>query len=144
MKLISFSLIALVAVGSGLAQPSFVGPAPVPTVVRDESLRRAAYHARINEVLTWRASLAKPEDPATLGLSEIGAKLALRQDAAACSARLIELMKTPAADMFWMFPVTCISYLGRDQLTPEAKAAVREAWRTYMPLRGDTENHWAM
>ena len=27
---------------------------------------------------------------------------------------------------------------------PAAKAAVREAWRTYMPLRGDTENHWAM
>jgi hypothetical protein len=43
-----------------------------------------------------------------------------------------------------MFPVTCISYLGRDQLTTEAKAAVREAWRTYFPLRGDTENHWVM
>lgn len=144
MKLISFSLAVLVAAGSLTAQPSFVGPAPVPTVVRDESLRRAAYHARIDEVLTWRASLVKPGDAATFGLSEIGAKLALRQDAAACSERLIELMKTPAADMFWMFPVTCISYLGRDQLTPEAKAAVREAWRTYMPLRGDTENHWAM
>ena len=23
-------------------------------------------------------------------------------------------------------------------------AQVREAWRTYMPLRGDTENHWVM
>ena len=43
-----------------------------------------------------------------------------------------------------MFPVTCIAYLGRDQLTTEAKAAIREAWRTYYPLRGDTENHWVM
>jgi hypothetical protein len=71
-------------------------------------------------------------------------KLARREDAAACSERLIELMKAPTGDMFWMFPVTAIYYLGRDQLTPEAKAAVREAWRAYMPLRGDTENHWAM
>eukprot|EP01035_Chromulina_nebulosa_P064519 gene64519-88246_t len=76
--------------------------------------------------------------------SAIAAKLALREDAAACSAQVIELMKKPSADMFWMFPVTCISYLGRDQLTPAAKAAIREAWRTYYPLRGDTENHWVM
>ena len=126
------------------AQPSFTGPAPVPTVIADAGLRRAAYIGRVQEALTWRASQAKPGDPTTIGLQEIAAKLALRQDAEACSARLVELMKTPAGDMFWMFPVTCISYLGRDQLTPAAKAAVREAWRTYMPLRGDTENHWAM
>jgi hypothetical protein len=126
------------------AQPSFTAPAPMPSVIDDASLRRAAYLARVQEVLTWRAGHAKPGEPATMGLQEIAAKLALRQDAEACSARLIELMKTPAGDMFWMFPVTCISYLGRDQLTPAAKAAVREAWRTYMPLRGDTENHWVM
>ena len=63
------------AAGSLRAQPSFVGPAPVPAVLRDESLRRAAYQARIDEVLTWRASLVKPGDPATFGLSEIGAKM---------------------------------------------------------------------
>ena len=126
------------------AQPSFTGPAPVPTVIEDASERRAAYLARALEAVTWRAGLPKPDNPATLGLSEIAAKLALRQDAEACSARLVELMKKPSGDMFWMFPVTCISYLGRDQLTPAAKSAVREAWRTYMPLRGDTENHWVM
>jgi hypothetical protein len=123
------------------AQPSYTGPAPVPTVVADASLRRAAYLARINEVNVWRAGLSKPEE---LGLADIPAKLVLNQDVAACSTRVIELMKAPASDMFWMFPVTCISYLGRDSLTPEAKAAIREAWRTYQPLRGDTENHWAM
>ena len=32
-----------------------------------------------------------------------------------------------SGDMFWMFPVTCIAYLGRDQLTAEARAAIREA-----------------
>ena len=34
--------------------------------------------------------------------------------------------------------------MGRDQLTPEAKQAMREMWRTTYQIRGDTENHWAM
>ncbi len=126
------------------AQPSFTGPAPLPRVISDPAERRAAYLSRIDEVLNWRAFLVKPSDPQLVGLAEISAKLARREDAALCSERLVELMKKPSGDMFWMFPVVCISYLGRDQLTPEAKAAIREAWRTYYPLRGDTENHWAM
>jgi hypothetical protein len=126
------------------AQPSFTAPPPSTAPVEDPSARRAAYLARVNEAITWRAALAKPGEPATFGLAEIAVKLARREDAALCSERLIELMKKPAGDMFWMFPVTCVSYLGRDQLTPAAKAAVREAWRTYFPLRGDTENHWVM
>ncbi len=133
----------LAAVNAG-AQDAFTGPVPVKRVVNDPSERRAAYLARVEEMLAWRAGVAKPGDPATVNLAEIAAKLSLRQDTALCSARVIELMKTPSADMFWMFPVTCIAYLGRDQLSPEAKGAIREAWRTYFPLRGDTENHWIM
>ena len=139
------ALVWLAVVGSSsYGQPSFTAPAPVQAVVTDASERRAAYEARIQEALTWRSGLPKPNEPATLGLAEIAAKLARREDADACSARLIELMQKPSGDMFWMFPVTCISYLGRDQLTPAAKAAVRDAWRRYYPLRGDTENHWVM
>jgi hypothetical protein len=134
----------LLAAAAAHAQPSFSGPAPVPTVIHDAGERRAAYLARVQEVITWRAGLVKPGEPATFGLAEIAAKLSRHEEAAACSERLIELLKTPSGDMFWMFPVTCVSYLGRDQLTPAAKAAVREAWRTYFPLRGDTENHWVM
>ena len=138
-------LLGLACSAAGLrAQPAYTAPAPEPRVVEDPAERRAGYLARVHEVMTWRASQAKPDNPATLGLAEIAAKLALRQDAAACSERLVELLKKPSGDMFWMFPVTCISYLGRDQLSPAAKAAMREAWRTYMPLRGDTENHWLM
>ncbi|MCX6620623.1 MAG: hypothetical protein NTY38_06025, partial [Acidobacteria bacterium] len=40
--------------------------------------------------------------------------------------------------------VTAIAYLGRGQLTADAAAALRAAWKTYMPYRGDTENHWLM
>lgn len=126
------------------AQPSFTAPAPKPVVLADAVERRGAYLARAREAVAWRVSLAKPDEPTTLGLAEIAAKLALRQDAALCSARLVELMRAPTGDMFWMFPVACISYLGRDQLTPEAKAAIRAAWHDYHPNRGDTENHWVM
>jgi hypothetical protein len=126
------------------AQPSFTAPPPPTAPVEDAALRRDQYLARRMESLRWRADQAVRGDPTKLGLAEIAAKLALREDAAACSARLIELLKTPSGDMFWMFPVTGIAYLGRDQLTPAAQAAIREAWRTYYPLRGDTENHWVM
>lgn len=125
------------------AQPSFSGPAPVPRVVEDAGVRRAEYLARVNEAVDWRAALAG-NDASKVGLAEIAAMLARGEKAELCSARVIELMKKPSGDMFWMFPVTCISYLGRDQLSAEAKAAIREAWRTYYPLRGDTENHWVM
>ena len=127
-----------------VAQPSYSGPAPVPTVVQDASIRRNQYLERRAEVVNWRAGLVKPGDPKTMGLPEIAAKLARREDAALCSERVIELMQAPSGDMFWMFPVACVSYLGRDQLSPAAQKAIREAWRTYMPLRGDTENHWVM
>jgi hypothetical protein len=142
-RLVSVVSFALAALAAG-AQPSFTAPAPVPTVIQNPALRRAAYLARVQEAVTWRAGLAKREDPKTLGLADAATKLALRQDAAWVSERVIELMKEPAGDMFWMFPVTCVAYLGRDQLTPAAQAAIREAWRTYMPMRGDTENHWCM
>ncbi len=137
------ALVLLIA-GAVQAQPSVTAPAPVPGVIEDAAERRAAYRARVEEVVTWRANLAPANEPAKVSLAEIAAKLARREDTALCSARIVELMQRPTGDMFWMFPVTCISYLGRDQLTTEAKAAIREAWRTYMPLRGDTENHWVM
>jgi hypothetical protein len=144
-RLLFRSAFALVVGAAAVfAQPSFTGPAPVPGVVNNPAERRAAYLTRVQEALKWRAGLVKPGDPKTGGLASVAAKLALREDAAWCSEQMIALMKEPGGDMFWMFPVTCISYLGRDQLSTEAKAAIREAWRVYMPMRGDTENHWAM
>jgi hypothetical protein len=79
------------------------------------------------------------------GYESIAARLYLHQDAAWCSKRLLELLEPgPTGDMFWMFPVTAVAYLDRGQLTAEARRALRQAWKTYMPYRGDTENHWVM
>ena len=46
--------------------------------------------------------------------------------------------------MFWMFPITAVAYLDQGQLTDSARQSLRRAWRTYMPYRGDTENHWLL
>ena len=71
------------------AQPSYVAAAPVPAVVEDAAERRSGYLARVDEVISWRASQVKPPDFAKLGLADIATKLALRQDAEACSAAVV-------------------------------------------------------
>jgi hypothetical protein len=144
-RILGIIALAAAVAASAPAQPSVTGPVPVPDTDFAVDARRRAYLARAHETVQWYADSAKPGEPATWGTGQIAAKLALRQDAALVSARVIELMQGPQSqDMFWMFPWTAISYLGRDQLTAEAKAAIRDAWRTYFPMRGDTENHWAM
>ena len=87
---------------------------------------------------------AHPAGSVPLSYPNIAAKLWLRQDAASCSRRLEELLAAPTGDMFWMYPVTAIAYLDRGQLSASARRALRNSFRTYMPYRGDTENHWVM
>ena len=88
---------------------------------------------------------AHPKDPSQMGYANIAAKLRLREDAALCSRRLEELLAAgPSGDMFWMYPVTAIAYLDRGQLSQSARDALRRSFRTYMPYRGDTENHWLL
>ncbi|MCS6954405.1 MAG: hypothetical protein RMK57_08160 [Bryobacterales bacterium] len=79
------------------------------------------------------------------GYATIAARLKLGEDPAWCSRRLIELLRGPlSGDMFWQFQVTAIAYLDQGRLSEPARRALREAWRTYMPFRGDTENHWVL
>jgi hypothetical protein len=119
---------------------------PSRAPVEDALARRAAYLARVEQVIDWRASggRAQINDPAKFDLAGIAAKLVRGEDFAGCSARVIALMKDPGTGPFWMFPVVCVAYLGRDKLSPEARASIRDVWRTTRQLRGDTENHWAM
>jgi hypothetical protein len=88
---------------------------------------------------------AHPAVSGPLGYPNIAAKLYLREDAALCSRRLEEFLAAgPMGDMFWMYPITAIAYLDRGQLGDSARRALHDSWRTYMPYRGDTENHWVM
>lgn len=106
--------------------------------------RHEAYLDRLKEVVAWRAGRVDPEDTEKGNHHEIAVSLALGRNIEWASQRLINILEEPRGDMFWMFPMTSIAYLGRDLLTDEAKQALRNAWRDYMPMRGDTENHWAM
>ena len=123
------------------AQPAFEGPPPSREVLQSADQRNAAYAARINEVLDWRIGLAKPE---TLDMATIAMLLVRNQDIELCNQRVIEMMKEPGTGPFWMFPSTIVAFAGRDKLSPEAQASIRNAWRTERQLRGDTENHWVM
>ncbi len=141
--LLIFALLATAALPLATAQPAFTGPVPVPPADARGDIIRRDYLARVNEPLDYYLASIKPGTPLTR--EQVAVKLLRRQDAALVSQRVIELMSEPqSGDMFWMFPWAAIAHLGRDQLTPEARAAIRDAWRTYFPMRGDTENHWAM
>jgi hypothetical protein len=105
--------------------------------------REPAFAARRAQLIRWWAGPAQPE-PDWGGYPQIAAKLYWRENPEWCSRRLIELLKDPVGDMFWMFPVTAIAHLDRGQLTLEARQALRRAWKTYYPYRGDTENHWLL
>jgi hypothetical protein len=88
---------------------------------------------------------AHPPMNRDLGYAEIAARLRRHEEAAWCSQRLEQLLSAPiTGDMFWMFPVTAIAYLDQGQLTDSARLALRKAWKTYMPYRGDTENHFLL
>ncbi len=144
MKAKIIALCLAVAFAANLhAQPSYAGPMPSQAVVEDASARRSAYLARLDEVLKWRVDFVKPGELIT-DMSIISAKLARHEDADLCSRSVIEMMKTPGTGPFWMFPVVSMAFLGREQLSPEAQKSIRDAWRSVMQIRGDTENHWAM
>jgi len=100
------------------------------------------FRERVHFVIdTW----AHPKNTAPLSYAGIAARLKLREDPALCSKRLEELLaEGPTGDMFWMFPVTAIAYLDQGQLSDSARQALRRAFKTYMPYRGDTENHWLL
>src|SRR5690242_10402532 len=86
-------------------------------------------------------SAAHPKTTSEPGYATIAARLYLREDLDWCSRRLEQLLKTgPTGDMFWMFPATAVAYLDQGQLTSSARTALRQAWNTYAPYRGDTEN----
>ncbi len=74
----------------------------------------------------------------------IAARYAHNTGIARADSMFIEMLKEPRGDMFWMFPCINAYVQGKDKMSPATKAAVRNAWKTYAPYRGDTENHWAM
>ncbi|MCI0691741.1 hypothetical protein L0337_06990 [candidate division KSB1 bacterium] len=72
------------------------------------------------------------------------AKYAHNVNVAQADSMVLVSLQKPSGDMFWMFQVIGAYLHGKDKMSPEVKAAMRQAWKTYAPYRGDTENHWCM
>ena len=142
-KLALALLISVFLARGAAAQPSYKGPMPSGAIL-DNWHRQLATQARIDEILNWRDDAARKGGEKTVDMAAVAVKLAKHEDADLCSRRVIEIMKTPGSGPFAMFPMTCVAFLGRDQLSPEARAAIRDVWRRTLQVRGDTENHWAM
>ncbi|MCF7689483.1 MAG: hypothetical protein K9M98_10595 [Cephaloticoccus sp.] len=127
------------------AQISYEAPMPVRRVISDHTERQAAYQQRINEVIDWRIDRIGTDEP-KIGIDIASASCLLLRDqrVSDVNRKIIALMKDPGTGPFWMFPTVIASYVGRDKLSPEARGAIRDAWRTTRQVRGDTENHWVM
>ncbi len=76
--------------------------------------------------------------------SSIAARYAMNKDIKWADKTFLKLLQHPKGAMFWMFPVVNCYMHGKGKMSPEVEKAVRHAWKTYAPSRGDTENHWAM
>ncbi|MBP1646817.1 MAG: hypothetical protein H6Q30_262 [Bacteroidetes bacterium] len=105
------------------------------TVTRDDYLKGYEERARF---------ISAAFDTASGGYAAVAARYAKNVEVARADSMFIAALKEPRGDMFWMFPVIGAYMHGKDKMSPGAKAAVRNAWKTYAPYRGDTENHWAM
>lgn len=127
--------------------------APIATVrAQDSGERRmsrleqlASYDARRDTLIRFYADQIPPHDLSQGGYFQIAANLYLGQNRDWALARLDSILAVdPRGDMFWMFPFVTAYFADRDALPADVRHALRDLWRTYMPYRGDTENHWVL
>ena len=106
--------------------------------------RIAALEMRRDSLINFFANRIEPGELSKGGYYDLAAKLYLGKDMNWVLARLDSMIANVRGDMFWMYPMTLINFIGKDRLPDNYKRKLRDQWRTYTPYRGDTENHWAM
>ena len=113
----------------------------VAALLAGESVSAQGFEERRRRLIEKTARV--PDDK--LGYGNIAARIWLRENVPAAEKRLRELLEGDiSGDMFWMFPMTAISYLDRGQLSEPTRALIQRSWKRYYPFRGDTENHWLL
>lgn len=75
---------------------------------------------------------------------QIAARLKMGQEIERCRKDFMARLEEPSGDMFYNLPMMGAYLHGWNYWTPEIHAKVRHVWKTYLPYRGDTENHWVM
>lgn len=103
-----------------------------PETYRQEYAQRAAHIVSVFDTST------------SASYYTIAARYATNNNVRLADSLFVEALREPRGDMFWMFPVIGAYLHGKDKMSEETRAAVRNAWKTYTPYRGDTENHWCM
>jgi len=103
---------------------------------------REEYLKAFNERREW--FISNYDTMSRAHYSAIAAKYYHNKDVERADEMFLQLLEKPSGDMFWMFPVVNCYMVGKDKMSKQVKKAVRNAWKTYAPSRGDTENHWAM
>ncbi|MBI5471378.1 MAG: hypothetical protein HY961_03445 [Ignavibacteriae bacterium] len=112
------------------------GLAVAQQISRDEYLKEYEARAKYMTSIYDTAS--------GMSFNNIAVRYAHNIDIAWADSMFIDTLKDPHGDMFWMYPCINTYVLGKGKMSDATKAAVRNAWKTYAPYRGDTENHWAM
>lgn len=74
----------------------------------------------------------------------VAARITLGIQADLAWQQLDSLVGEPTGDMFWMYPATAFYFHCKNKLDTRWRNRFREAWKTYTPYRGDTENHFLM
>lgn len=116
--------------------------ATVAAVAGESSLQtqRAEQALRKRKLLEHAAAF----DSERLSFYQILARLALGRDIEQCRRDFTWQLENPAGEMFYSLPMMASYLHGHAYWTPEIHAKARAVWKTYLPYRGDTENHWIM
>ena len=83
-------------------------------------------------------------DRKPMEFSQIAAKLRMGQEIDRCRKDFLSRLEHPTGDMFFGLPMMACYLYGYKYWTEEIHQAARKVWTTYLPGRGDTENHWLM
>lgn len=103
---------------------------------------RATYLKQFDRRADYVTSLYDTSSAA--GYYQATVRYAYGRNIAQADSMIAVLLKEPRGDMFWMFPAIGTYLHGKERMSAATRALFREAWKTYTPYRGDTENHWCM
>ncbi|WED64550.1 hypothetical protein PXH66_19590 [Synoicihabitans lomoniglobus] len=140
MRVLCFSGLTSVLVG---ASPAETDPVPPPAAVSDGQIG-ASFQDRRLEFIDRYVARTEADNPEWGSLPFVAVNMAQGTNLDWARHRLRELTKAPTGAMFWMYPMVLVMKAGAPHLDADDWAVIREAWRTYFPYRGDTENHWVM
>jgi len=125
------------------ASASSLPPTPTALTLTDHE-RQLQLAERQDRILADVVARTDPNDLEKGSFITIAANLARGENIEWARARLKKLNENPTGAMFWMYPMVLVMKAGAENLNEDDWAGIRQAWKTYFPYRGDTENHWLM